>query len=106
MTLFEAAPAFSWTINANGLLISGSFIGAITVATRVILRVLMPAMKTWSEIQDSLLQTKQNTIVIEQLKLSNDKLTTIVESLEPRIEMMENLTRQYLGKRISQRGAD
>lgn len=66
----------------------------------------MPAMKTWSEIQDSLLQTKQNTIVIEQLKLSNDKLTTIVESLEPRIEMMENLTRQYLGKRISQRGAD
>jgi hypothetical protein len=103
--LIEPA-GFSWTISANGVLISGSVIGAITVATRVIVRVLMPAMRTWSEIQDSLLQTKQNTIVIEQLKLSNDKLTTIVESLEPRIEMMENLTKQYFGKRISQRGAD
>lgn len=89
---------FSWTISANGLLISGSIVTAIGVATRVIVRVLMPAMKTWTELQESVLQTKRNSVMLEKLQMANDKLTLIVEGLEPRIKMMEDLTRQYLGR--------
>lgn len=97
--MFIPEPAgFSWTISANGILISGSVIGAITVATRVIVRVLMPAMKTWTELQESVLQTKRNSVMLEKLQMANDKLTLIVEGLEPRIKMMEDLTRQYLGR--------
>lgn len=99
MFIPEPQAGFSWTISANGILISGSVIGAITVATRVIVRVLMPAMRTWNDILDSVIQTKENTLMLKEIKLANDKLTTIVQGLEPRIKMMENLTRQYLGKR-------
>lgn len=89
---------FSWTISANGLLISGSIVTAITVATRVIVRILMPAMRTWTELQESVLQTKRNSILLEKLQISNDKLALIVEGMEPRLKMMEDLTRQYLGR--------
>lgn len=82
-------------------MICATIVGATATIIKTMIWVCRPLVKSWSEMQESIAQTKENTLMIKELKLSNEKLTTLVESLVEDVKAQKKFMQTNLGKRLA-----
>jgi hypothetical protein len=95
------SPGFSWTFTAGGFLITAAIVGAAATIIKAMFSIGRPIVRSWDEMQASIKLSQENNLMLREMKASHQELITIVKGHDSRIKLMEDLTKHYLGKRIS-----